>query len=193
MTYEVFNFKVETNYLNEARQALKNADESKIKLVEFASNEAQKREMLNDLKVKFSTRESVAIVHALKTSPNKVIDILKQARENETKQDPTRPHVGQILTSSCGYDCSLVSFYQVVKVSKCFAWIKRLNKEMTRNVDGYGQQAFYKPIKNSFMSSKVLKKRINTDKYENDFFINISSYEVAKPWDGTEQYEDSLD
>lgn len=120
--------------------------------------------------------------------------VLSAIKENK-EHDPKRPYVGQILYSKCGYNCQLVTFYQVVKVTKCFVWVKELKAKITENVDGYGQQVMKRPIKNDFYykNNKSLRRKIYKDTFNGAYAISISTYENAYPWKDNDLFEDSLD
>lgn len=180
-----------------ARKVIEATDKSGINLIAFALKEKKDTEVLKDLKVKFRQRDAIAILKVWQKKPQKIVTLLqsslnKEKINAEKGENKEKPYIGQILVSKFGYDCTLVKFYQAVKVTKCFVYIRQLKKEMAENVDGYGQQATYRPIKNDFLDDKPMRKRIKQDRYD-PFFVAISSYEYAKPWSGLDQYEDSLD
>lgn len=180
--------------------SLKDDTENKINLIKFASEEKTTEQIKKDLNVKFDQNTTDAIIKLMFTDPKTLTTVLQNAKNKKTiekeerEHNSSRPYVGQILYSSCGYDCTLITFYQVVKVTKCFAWVKQLKSAMTENVDGYGQQTMKRPLKNNFEDGcETLRRKIMPDKYTKKFDISISTYEYAKPWDGRDVYEDTLD
>ena len=180
--------------------AIKEDTENKIKLIKFASEERTSQQRKQDLKVKFDDPTVNAILKLFANDPKTLTTVLQSAKNTKTiekerqKHASDRPYVGQILYSKCGYDCSLVSFYEVVKVTKCFVWVKEIKSAVTEDVDGYGQQVMKRPIKHAFYdNSKPMRRKICNDTYDHSYGIAISSYEGAYPWDGQDLYEDSLD
>ena len=187
------------------RNILNNANEKQLKLVRFALKENNLNAAKKDLKVLFDEKESNDIVTAFRTSPNKVVEMLQSGKnhliiqkEQRTKAaansyDKSRPYVGQILQNVFGYDCTLVEFYQVTKVTKCFVWVRKLKKEMVENIDGYGQKAMYRPVRNKFIDgSKTLRRKIFKDRCTG-YSISVDGYTSAQPWGGQDIYEDTCD
>lgn len=179
--------------------ALKEETDKKIKLIRFAAAEQTAEQTKKDLNVLFDQDTINALIKLLVSDPKTLTTILQNAKnkktikEEQNKHDLKRPYVGQILYSAFGYDCTLIHFYQVIKATKCFVWVKQLNTTVTENVDGYGQQTMKRPVKNSFMDGcKTLRRKIMPDAYKS-YEVAISKYEYASPWNGADIYEDTLD
>lgn len=185
---------------NKLEKILTKSDRQGIALISFALQEKTVGQMMKDLTVKFTKDEALTISGALQNKQDEFIRLLQDKlttdqikREKKEHSNGARPYVGQILFSACGYDCTIVSFYQVLKVTKCFVTVKQIRKQVTKNCDGYGQQTMERPILNSFYeNSKPIKRHIK--QYgSNTSYISISNYKIAKPWDGKDVYRDTLD
>lgn len=200
--YETFKFSADL--LEQSEQKLKGildkTNKSDLNLISFALQEKTPREAVKDLTAKFSENDALTIVYVVNNDAEEFTRLLQSKlsvdhvkEEQEQHKDATRPYVGQILYSIFGYDCTLVRFYQVVKVTKCFVTVRQLKRQTTKNCDGYGQQTMERPLKNQFDENyKPLRRKINHFS-ENSYSIDISPYETADPWNGNDVYEDTLD
>lgn len=99
--------------------------------------------------------------------------------------------IGDILVSSYGYNCSLVSFYKVVRVTKASVYLQELRYKFTEH-DGYGQAGKVIPS-NEESSSEPFMRRVGRHNYNNQEFVAISKYEYAYAWDGNPVHYDSYD
>lgn len=194
--FKTFNKNLAVNYDTVARGALKDLTSQKSNLLMFALKENSARKIYQDLTVAFNDDQAAAIAVLYQKDPELLVKIIqnginvKKQKEESKKHDPSKPYAGQILVESGGYNCILVSFYQVVKVTKCFVWVKPIKAETVQDVDGYGQQTYKRPIKDSFESNKALRRKIHP--YNGKWCI-LPYYHIAKPWDGQDAYEDTLD
>jgi hypothetical protein len=85
--------------------------------------------------------------------------------------------VGDILYSSWGYDQTNIDFYEVLKVTKSMAIIHRIDSRIVRRDIPYD---YVVPVPGKLSSrGKPLRKRVRPDG-----MVGISSYAVARPWDG---------
>lgn len=195
--------KINDDSIGTVRKLFNEASQEQFNLIAFALQENTKKAAQKDLQVKFSSTAASKILHVYSSDPQKFITMLqsglnhlvikKEQKKQAETQDKSRPYVGQILKNSFGYDCTLVSFYQVVKVTKCFVWVKEIKKQTTEDLDGYNQVTMCRPIKNSFSKdSKPQRRKIYKDKYSG-YVISIDGYSLAKPWNGKDTYEDTCD
>lgn len=195
--------KINDDSISTVRELFNEASKEQFNLIAFALQENTKKAAQQDLQVEFSPTVASKILRVYSSDPQKFITMLqsglnhlvieKEQKKQAETHDKSKPYVGQILKSSFGYDCTLVSFYQVVKVTKCFVWIQEIKKQITENLDGYNQVTMSRPIKNGFYEgSKAQRKKIYKDK-DSGFEILIDRYSLAKPWDGKDAYEDTCD
>ena len=86
--------------------------------------------------------------------------------------------VGDILSSSWGYDQTNVTFYQVTRVTKASVELGTLRSQSTPE-QGF-MTAYKTPLPGEFTSDKRFMRRIG-----DGTGIRISgNYEYAYPWDG---------
>lgn len=89
--------------------------------------------------------------------------------------------VGQIFHSSWGYNMTLNSFYQVVELKGSSSVVLReIGKDAIENNGGWSGKEV--PLKNSFVGSERLTKRIKNDR------IKINDYASAYPHVEGESY-----
>lgn len=195
--------KINDDSIGTVRQLFNEASKKQLNLIAFALQENTKKAAQKDLQVEFSPTIASKILQVYISDPKKFITMLqsglnhliieKEQKKQAETQDKSQPYVGQILKCSFGYDCTLVSFYQVVKVTKCFIWVKEIEKQTTEDLDGYNQVTMCRPIKGSFdKDSKPQRRKIYKDKYSG-YVISIDGYSLAKPWNGKDTYEDTCD
>lgn len=95
--------------------------------------------------------------------------------------------IGDILYSSWGYDQTNIDFYEVVKLSKCFAELMPIESRVTSYDDHCMDTVVPVPGKrvayhNNEPEPTLRRKVTRTDL---GIFVKISSYEYARPWNGT--------
>ena len=98
---------------------------------------------------------------------------------------------GMILVSSHGYNCTLVDFYRVKRVTNANIWLQHLESQWFSN-DGYGQVGKLIPS-NRETSEKPFMRRKQHSEYCNSEYVMISKYEYAYIWNGKPEYYNSMD
>lgn len=93
--------------------------------------------------------------------------------------------VGDIYSSSWGYEQTNVDFYQVVEVKgKCTAVLRKIAQQ---DVEGsnysHGMACEVVAVKDSFLSEETITKRVG------QYGISLSSYASASKWDGQPKYK----
>lgn len=97
-------------------------------------------------------------------------------------------NIGDILVCKYGYNCTLVEFYIVKRVSKTNAWLQPLESIITSH-DGYGQAGFVMPGKEN--DKPIIRRKIyKTLMYT---FVKVDDYKYASEWDGKEVAFDTYD
>lgn len=100
--------------------------------------------------------------------------------------------IGDILVSSYGYNCTLVSFYRVKRVTSASVWLQRLENKWAYDEDGYGQVGKVLPSERETAEKPIMRRR-QVNQYSKTEYVAISNYEYAYPWDGQAKYYNSLD
>ena len=98
--------------------------------------------------------------------------------------------VGDILTSSWGYDQTNVDFYQVVKLSKCFVELMPIEGKVTSYDDCYMDTVI--PVPGQRLQywnndpEPIIRRKISSGDTtgKNEVYIRISSCQYARPWNG---------
>ena len=88
--------------------------------------------------------------------------------------------VNDILKSRWGYDQTNIQFYQVIKATPKTATVREIAVEQVSKDNGWTGKAT--PVLNHFIDSPIRKK---IHAYSNEEFLKLSSYEYARPWNGT--------
>ena len=113
----------------------------------------------------------------------------KEEKKKEKKGFVPQVKVGDIFSSSWGYDQTNVSFYQVVeKPSKHFVVVKELVQEIV-NVTGHMSQTVI-GLKGEFRNNEEGCKMKVTKSGESEM-IRFNSSESARIWDGKPKYSSS--
>lgn len=99
---------------------------------------------------------------------------------------------GDILISKGGYNCTLVSFYKVVDITKSglSAKIQEIGSTIVSH-DGYGQHGYVVPndteVKDKIFTRKIGKTFLGYN------YVRINDYRYAYPWDGKQVWFDICD
>lgn len=92
-----------------------------------------------------------------------------------------KPKVGDILTSSWGYDQTNIDYYEVVKVTSSSVYVRELDKRASERRE-YDDLMVPVPGSNKDGPTKLKRYRLSADY---GYGVNMSSYEYAHLWDGT--------
>ena len=106
-------------------------------------------------------------------------DRMKQ-RKQERQSFKHTLKVGDILTSSWGYDQTNIDFYQVKEVRGAFVIIQSIRQSREYDTQDTGTCI---PVKDDFVTNapELRKKVTGGNGYQ---YINLSSYSSASLWDG---------
>ena len=99
--------------------------------------------------------------------------------------------IGDILVSSHGYNCTLVDFYRVKRVTSASVWLQHLESKWDYH-DGYGQVGRVLPSERETAEKPIMRRRQFSELNKNEY-VMISNYEYAYPWDGKSMYYNSMD
>ena len=100
--------------------------------------------------------------------------------------------VGDILTSSGGYECTHVTFFKVIGVTDSYVHLRVLEDKTVEYIPFPGTLGSGKVIPaDTFNGDKVIRRKIkHTDSYEPYVEVSKTSYQLAFIWDGTPQQFD---
>lgn len=87
---------------------------------------------------------------------------------------------GDIFYTSWGYEQTNVDFYQVIRATEKTVWVREI-----RGTTSGGWRGETEPIKDSFVSDKVLRRKIHGG--ESPFF-SVNEVANAWPYDGRPLY-----
>jgi|SaaInlLV_10m_DNA_2_1039722.scaffolds.fasta_scaffold04667_2 hypothetical protein len=114
-----------------------------------------------------------------------VIDRLAMAYIKMTRQ-ASAVIVGDIFTSSWGWEQTNVDFYQVVKTTPKMVMIRKIDSKTHRQTGDMSRSVM--PVVNT-MKGPVLRKKL--DAYQGTPMLKINTYSRAYKWDGKPQNETS--
>jgi hypothetical protein len=104
------------------------------------------------------------------------------AERKAARMNTVNPYqIGDILTSSWGYDQANVDFYEVVGVTNKSVRLEKIGSTTIENNDSYGLKVV---PDTSWRGGKVMLKRVDSSGY-----VSLTSYSCASKWDGNPQYE----
>ena len=109
----------------------------------------------------------------------------KEKRAEERKSFVPEFEVGEIFSSSWGYEQTNVDFYQVVeKPSKHYAVIRKIAQDTVEgSVYSHGMACEVVAVPNAFISTETQKKKVGR------YGIKLSSYSSAYKWDCRPKYK----
>lgn len=95
-------------------------------------------------------------------------------------------NVDDILEATFGYDCTLVNFYRVLRVTKTQVYLTEIESEIVDH-DGYGQAGHVRPVITKVIGDPFRRK------IQDSGYVKIQDYMWAKKWDGKPVHFDSYD
>lgn len=98
--------------------------------------------------------------------------------------------VNDILVAKFGYNCTLVRFYKVLKVTETQIQFVEIDSQMVDH-DGYGQAGHVMPLEIDIVGKKIIRRKV----YVNGDYVSVKvdDYIWAKKWDGNKVHFDSYD
>lgn len=131
--------------------------------------------------------ETYEIYHAITRK------LAKDARDQEQtiKYAGITPHasatieIGTILYASWGYEQTNIDFYCVVEVKGSMCKLLPLNQVLTE--ESRGDHGKTRPTQIDF-TAEILRRKVQTTKYDNTQYIKIEDYSRARIWDGKDKY-----
>jgi hypothetical protein len=104
-----------------------------------------------------------------------------QQRKAEWKAERNKPHtlqVADIVSNSWGYDQTNVDWYQVVKTTEHFVWLREIAAEVKETSFMSGPSA---PKPGQFVSEEITKHKASSGEYGNSVCFEFGS---GSKWDG---------
>lgn len=111
-----------------------------------------------------------------------------EQKENK-KQSLALINEGDIFVRSYGYDCTLIEFYQVIKIKGQKVELVAIASEFVRNE--CGRNDYYNPVRNKIIDEKIYMATVSPYNTHNSIFLRCSAFRsgtIAK-WDGQEVYQ----
>ena len=95
--------------------------------------------------------------------------------------------IGAILSSSWGYEQTLVDFYMVTRVTPASVYVVKINKSVNRTGTS-ADRAMPCPDRTLHNSTATpMRKKVKT--YSGRQYVTICDYASAYEWNGTPQYQ----
>lgn len=113
----------------------------------------------------------------------------KKASKNTTFTKVPSIKVGSILKGSWGYSMTIVDFYEVIKRTESFLYIKKLNSETIRDDGPQGEMIM--PIPGEYSDGTLYRTKIQGN--DTNFFCKSPKYGILTLWDGTPEYQNTWD
>ncbi len=95
----------------------------------------------------------------------------------------TAHKLGDILSSSWGYDQTNVTFYQVVGITKSSVRIRKIATTIASSTD---HTCKLSALPGQFLGTEIVLKRVR--RTDRGYAVTINDYADAHLWDGTPQY-----
>lgn len=93
--------------------------------------------------------------------------------------------VGDILSSSWGYEQTNIDFYQVIEVKHKSIVIREIAQQKEQGQ--YDMTGTCTPIKDHFKSEPMLKK-VSAHYSGEGYVVSVNSFAIATPWDGKPEH-----
>ena len=110
----------------------------------------------------------------------------KKKRAEARKNFKHSLKVGDILSSSWGYDQTNIDYYQVIRVMGKSVAIREIGARSGSKAGYGGDSAFKSAVKDAFLEGERGKEMIKRVLEGNS--VKIESFAYASPWDGKEDY-----
>ena len=110
---------------------------------------------------------------------------------NTGQNKMTELKVGDVLTSSWGYDQTNVDFYQVIKTTKTMVTLQQIEGTVVSSSDHRNKVM---PVLNKPLAywnnepEKPVRRKINSCR-DGEIYVKISSCQYARLWNGQPKYE----
>lgn len=111
---------------------------------------------------------------------------VKPAKKATTKtSQPSHDlKVGDILTSSWGYDQTNVWYFQVVKTTNKQVTLRRIGSEMVESLTFDSWKS--RPVKDKFIGDETYTRKVGNTGEKT--YVRIESYMYAYPWNGKDNF-----
>lgn len=109
----------------------------------------------------------------------------KEKRKAEKKAFTPELNIGDIYSSSWGYEQTNINFYQVIEIKgKATVVIKEIAQDIVKDsMYSHGMACEVMPVKDEFLNDRTLVKRVG------QYGIRINSVASARKWKGTPEYK----
>lgn len=130
------------------------------------------------------TEEILTAVAKIQLADKKEETKVEEPKVEEPTADSVE--VGDIFASSWGWEQTNVTFYQVIKVTKCFATIQKIDSVTTEDAR-LAMQGTTVPAQPVKLVGEPMRRKISRNGYSEDVKLSINDYANAYRWDGTPQ------
>lgn len=153
------------------------------------------REILKANRFRWHSVKKVWYGYKSQEEIEKALNGLKATKPAKQEQNNHSLKVGDILSSSWGYDQTNNDFYKVVKTSKTCVWLIRVSLPIkeTKNCYNMADDRTYdienaKPYYDNETPFRKTVHNYNINKDPKDDFVSISDYENAYKYNGESLY-----
>lgn len=98
--------------------------------------------------------------------------------------------VGSILSGIWGYSMTIVDFYEVVKRTESFVFVKELQKDVIEDEGPKGEMLM--PVPGSYVSPQVYRLKIQSHG-SNAYYFKSPKSGILDLWDGKPEYQNTWD
>jgi len=167
-TYKKYEFQTWTNEKGKPVLRVYKGESGKAKSYYYYVTEASRQDAIDKFKTSMDNEEK------------------RKAERKKARQNLQNPYqVGDILTSSWGYDQTNVDFYEVVGVTNKSVRIEKIGQRLIED-NGPGGSSVVPDT--SYRSGKIMLKRVASE----DGWVSLTSYSGASKWNGRPQYQTSF-
>lgn len=156
---------------------LQHLEACQIKIIKFILKEKTSQQMITDIRFcpAFSKNFARFLCEAIKQNQAKFIQSAKKGiayRQHQlayAKKNIGKPFVGQILYTDGGFQGVLDAYYKVVKQTKCYVWLKKLDTHEPETI-------IRKIIKDQDSYHVAIEKHINAYPDDGDIYDKEKIY-----------------